>query len=83
MQSFAMSLGPLAEQGHDSCTEQDTADHKDQSLVVFGPQRVKQEVSSQKLDQSSVDQDTSTDRVKNTRDNIGGKGVGIVGCADP
>jgi len=79
---YTQSSSPFTQQSHDTCSQQYTEYHEAQSLIVFGPQWIKQEVSGKKLDKSSVDQDASTDGVQDTRYNVGGVRVRVVGRAN-
>ena len=80
-QPYTQSSSPFTQQSHDTCSQQYTEYHEAQSFIVFGPQRIKQEISGKKLDKSSVDQDASTDGVQDTRYNVGDVRIWVVGRA--
>lgn len=63
-------LCPLAQEGHDASTKHDTTNHEGNTLVVFCAKRIKEEVSRQQLNQTRVDENASTGRVKDPRDNV-------------
>lgn len=74
-------LCPLSKQSHDTRTKQERNNHEGKTFVVFCSVRVKDEVSGQQLNKTSVDQDTRTDRVEYTADDIGSERVGVVSRA--
>ena len=78
---YTQSSSPFTQQSHDTCSQQYTEYHEAQSLIVFGPQWIKQEVSGKKLDQSRVNEDLGTDGIQDTRYDVGGVRIWIVGRA--